>query len=97
MRNFRVFTGAPSMQELEEAPTDTSYQWQTVTSEPKSVLYPLPPATVEAASRRISLLYQNMIFRDTEEGDLDYDGDQTEEQENPGDQHHVPCHKEALI
>lgn len=54
------------------------------------MIFPLPPATVEAASRRISLLYQNMIFRDTVEDDLDYDGDQYGEQDNAGDPHHIP-------
>lgn len=85
MRSFRVFTGAPSRRELQEGPIDASYQWQTVTSEPKPVLLPLPPAEFEAASIRISRLYQNMIFRDTEEEDLDCYNDQIEEQDNAGD------------
>lgn len=78
---YRVFTGAPAAKDL--AP----YQWQTVTLEERnpirtasmnlaamlpSTQYPLPPATIEAASRRISLIYQNAIFGDDDsEGESD--------------------------
>lgn len=34
-----------------------------------------PPATLEAASRRISLIYQNIIFKEDEEEDEQESGD----------------------
>ncbi|KAG1742014.1 hypothetical protein EDB19DRAFT_692235 [Suillus lakei] len=67
MTHFRVFLGAPSVNDLKKEPG--SYTWKTI--EPPSaeasqaLLY--PPATLEAASRRISLLYQNIIFDDSDE------------------------------
>ncbi|KAG1725704.1 uncharacterized protein EDB91DRAFT_1265431 [Suillus paluster] len=71
MTHFRVFLGAPSVGDFKK---DTgSYTWKTV--EPPSaevsqaLLY--PPATLEAASRRISLFYQNIIFDDSNEEAFD--------------------------
>ncbi|KAI0056445.1 hypothetical protein BV25DRAFT_1814042 [Artomyces pyxidatus] len=69
---YRVFLGAPSSSPC----FDSSYSWHTLntsksssaTSSQHATVY--PPATLEAASRRISLLYQNVIFND-----LDQDGD----------------------
>ncbi|KAJ7197042.1 hypothetical protein GGX14DRAFT_472710 [Mycena pura] len=61
-----AFIGAPSAFDIHRKPTE--YHWHTVTSrstaEPSSVY---PPATLQAASRRISLMYQNVIFNDSEE------------------------------
>ncbi|KIM77516.1 hypothetical protein PILCRDRAFT_617244 [Piloderma croceum F 1598] len=68
MTQYRVFLGAPSRAEMRRS--SGSYQWQTVSSEPlpsASVIF--PPATLEAASRRISLIYQGVIFKEPDEGD----------------------------
>jgi hypothetical protein len=68
MTHYRVFLGAPSRAEMRQS--SGSYQWQTVSSEPSlsaSVIF--PPATLEAASRRISLIYQGVIFKEPDEGD----------------------------
>jgi hypothetical protein len=68
MTQYRVFLGAPSRAEMRQS--SGSYQWQTVSSEPlrpASVIF--PPATLEAASRRISLIYQGVIFKEPDEGD----------------------------
>jgi hypothetical protein len=65
---FRVFLGAPSKVDVQQDPS--SYHWQTVSSKSSaeaSQLPLLPPATLEAASRRISLIYQNIIFDDAED------------------------------
>ncbi|KAJ7031113.1 hypothetical protein C8F04DRAFT_708057 [Mycena alexandri] len=65
-----VFLGAPRASEIHRSPSE--YHWQIVSSklapEPsQGVLY--LPATLEAASRRISLMYQNVIFDDNKEED----------------------------
>ncbi|KAH7889173.1 hypothetical protein F5I97DRAFT_1940613 [Phlebopus sp. FC_14] len=74
MVHYRVFLGAPSAADLDKDPR--SYIWQTVHSsftqqhQPSFESQPIPlypPATLDEASRRISLLYQNAIFDDSEE------------------------------
>lgn len=71
---YRVFLGAPTKYDLDRDPN--SYQWQTISSTSRSetikrnissrmtqsasVIF--PPATLEAASHRISLMYKNIIF-----------------------------------
>jgi len=60
---FRVFVGAPCLADLRQS--GLSFNWQTVSST-SSVTF--PQATLEAASRRISLIYQNIIF-DNSDGD----------------------------
>ncbi|KAG6919104.1 hypothetical protein DXG01_009360 [Tephrocybe rancida] len=68
---YRVFLGAPSLADLNKDPS--SFQWQTISSQEafsskrtlsatQSIIF--PPATLEAASRRISRLYENIIFDD---------------------------------
>ncbi|KZP29127.1 hypothetical protein FIBSPDRAFT_728098 [Athelia psychrophila] len=73
MSQFRVFLGAPSLADLRQS--SSSYQWQTVSSESSkssgSTSVVFPPATLAAASRRISLLYENVIFGEAEEDDED--------------------------
>ena len=67
MTQYRVFLGGPSRAETRKS-LACSYQWQTVssnTSPATSVIF--PPATLEAASRRISLIYQNIIFKESDE------------------------------
>ncbi|KAJ8081552.1 hypothetical protein PM082_007397 [Marasmius tenuissimus] len=76
---FQVFLGAPTAKELRSTPTDSYGRWETFDSSYShphtqlqastsiSGLSPLPPATLEAASRRISRIYQNAIFQDVED------------------------------
>ncbi|TFK18162.1 hypothetical protein FA15DRAFT_675519 [Coprinopsis marcescibilis] len=74
---YRVFLGAPAASSLDSGET---YHWRTISSKslasqasskvrlgsrPGSFM--LPPATLEAASRRISLIYENAIFDVTAE------------------------------
>ncbi|KAG1809728.1 hypothetical protein EV424DRAFT_1328193 [Suillus variegatus] len=72
MTHFRVFLGAPSVSDLKKHSAG-SYTWKTIehpsAEASQALLY--PPATSEAASRRISLLYQNIIFDDCDEEALD--------------------------
>ena len=77
--SFQIFIGAPTAKELRNTPTDTYGRWETFDSSYShphtqlqasrsiSGLSLLPPATLEAASRRISLIYQNAIFQDDED------------------------------
>ncbi|KAJ7062901.1 hypothetical protein C8F01DRAFT_1210043 [Mycena amicta] len=77
-----VFLGAPPASELNRSPSD--YEWRTASSSslkpapaPHSVYFTqldasvpaYPPATIEAVSRRISLMYQNVIFNDADDED----------------------------
>lgn len=65
---YRVFLGAPSIADRDKDPS--LFHWQTISSEQakrpvnptQSIIF--PPATLEAASRRISLIYKNIIFDD---------------------------------
>jgi len=71
---YRVFLGAPSIADLDKDPK--SFQWHTISSQSQSTHFKsnkslhtsrsiiFPSATLEAASRRISLLYENTIFDD---------------------------------
>lgn len=63
--HFRVFLGAPSAADVDADPN--GYIWKTIqqsssSTAPHSQAFLYPPATLDAASRRISLLYQNVIF-----------------------------------
>ena len=71
MVRFRVFLGAPSAADVDTDPN--GYVWQTL-QEPSSIsqAFVYPPATLDAASRRISLLYQNVIFSDSQDPDPDH-------------------------
>ncbi|KAJ7083151.1 hypothetical protein B0H15DRAFT_429129 [Mycena belliarum] len=66
-----VFLGAPSASDIHRNPRE--YRWRTVShkpmTQPSSQTAFYPPATLEAASRRISLMYQNVIFDDSNEED----------------------------
>ncbi|KIJ59715.1 hypothetical protein HYDPIDRAFT_140324 [Hydnomerulius pinastri MD-312] len=69
MVHHRVFLGAPTAADIDKDPK--SYVWKAF-QEPSSIqpsqsLVLYPPATLNAASRRISLLYQNVIFDDADE------------------------------
>ena len=91
MPRYHVFLNAPSMRELNAADTsqggEVSFQWQTVAFEDaqedrdldESAPQPslsLPSADFEAASRRISRLYENIIFKDNpEDGEEEFAGE----------------------
>lgn len=66
MSTYRVFLGAPPIHDIDNDPTN--YQWKTISSE-ASMLPPLPEIlptqAFDDASRRISLVYQNVIFNDS--------------------------------
>ncbi|KAI0088108.1 hypothetical protein BDY19DRAFT_952096 [Irpex rosettiformis] len=82
-----VFVGAPTSGVARESPNSSaSHRWHTVivehspttqefatTAPPASVtdVYKLPHATLEEASRRISRLYENIIFVDVEDPEQD--------------------------
>lgn len=70
--SYQIFFGAPRAEDIDQDPK--TYYWQTVSSSPVAPsssleLALLPPTTLEAASRRISLIYQNIIFREEDEAD----------------------------
>ncbi|KAG5644956.1 hypothetical protein DXG03_007326 [Asterophora parasitica] len=78
---YRIFLGAPTAADIDK--DANLYHWRTISS--KQVKRPLsatqslilPAATLEAASRRISLIYKNVIFDDgAEEEELD-EGDES--------------------
>ncbi|KAF8641156.1 hypothetical protein AX17_000791 [Amanita inopinata Kibby_2008] len=77
---YRVFLGAPSKEISEHA----SYEWQTISSLPTNISvscnnsksFILPADTLEAASQRISVLYENVIFHDDEGDDASADLDE---------------------
>jgi len=86
---YHVFLGAPTAKEvLQTADSSASWNWTTVSSGPikpqssSDFSYLLPPATLEAASRRISLIYRNIIFQDNDGNNDDEDPfDTTQESE----------------
>lgn len=65
-QHYRVFLGAPSASEIQV--DQSRYRWETVESaEPPQTSIIFPAATLDAAGRRISLLYENTIFDDTDD------------------------------
>lgn len=88
MARYKVFLGAPTLDDLEFAEASDKYAWTSV----KCEVPPLPerptqgsssvdsfsfngflPGTLEAASRRISMLYENIIFREIDsEGEEEF-------------------------
>lgn len=89
MPRFKVFLGAPSLDELTSTEQPGVYTWSSIPCEvPPAMAKPSQeqsradsfsgflPVTLEAASRRISMLYENIIFRniDSEEGFTDHEG-----------------------
>ncbi|KAJ3571548.1 hypothetical protein NP233_g3687 [Leucocoprinus birnbaumii] len=76
MPTFRVFLGAPSLSDIENNTLD--YHWQSISSQRESDAirdkFPTPtdfPAAevLDDASRRVSLIYQNVIFNDDEDAE----------------------------
>jgi hypothetical protein len=80
MTKFRVFLGAPAKADLQQ--DEGTYNWQTVSSTTptasQSSFTVFPPATLDAASHRISLLYQNIIFDENEEENVDIEENEFE-------------------
>jgi len=69
--SYRVFLGAPSLNTIDNDPLE--YQWESISSHSQSHAmreqFPTPPdfptiETLDDASRRVSLVYQNVIFND---------------------------------
>ena len=89
MTRFRVFVGAPSQRAVQHLSESSAYKWQTVSPTPSQPSLIFPPATLDAASRRISLFYQNIIFHGDEGDGITYDqisgGDQS-----PGSLYSIP-------
>jgi hypothetical protein len=71
MSYFQVFLGAPSRKDV-RANTTTPSHWYTLQSPSQSEAV-LSPSIVAEASRRVSSLYQNIIFREDnpEEEDIE--------------------------
>ncbi|TFY69873.1 hypothetical protein EVG20_g2977 [Dentipellis fragilis] len=70
MKRYRVLVGAPSMSVLASSHDLQAYEWHQVSAAEMSVAIPHPgfPSTaLEAASRRISRIYENIIFKDAED------------------------------
>ena len=65
MTKYRVFLGAPSAQDIAQQ-TATSWRWEHFSSTPTSQSV-VPSQDFEAASRRISKLYENVIFNEDSE------------------------------
>ena len=57
-KSYRVFTGAPPPTRNGDI---AATSWKTLSS--RDVSPPLPPMTIEKAGRRITLFYQNVIFK----------------------------------
>ncbi|KAJ7204631.1 hypothetical protein B0H12DRAFT_1243591 [Mycena haematopus] len=82
-----VYLGAPCASEINRNPNE--YHWRTVSSKSASpassqtAVY--PPATLEAASRRISLMYQNVIFNESKDEPEDDEGGDDEFSREQGD------------
>ncbi|KAF8439934.1 hypothetical protein L210DRAFT_3541217 [Boletus edulis BED1] len=76
---FRVFLGAPSAADIGTDPN--GYVWRTVQEHSSSIAQHsfYLPATLDAASRRISLLYQNVIFDHSQESEPDHLGSQQDD------------------
>lgn len=85
LKHYTVFLGAPS---ASYASSKLTYNWRIVPPEATDDFSPVgspsrsqqhvfyPPATLAEASRRISVLYEKIIFKDTSVGDLDSVGDE---------------------
>ncbi|KIP04141.1 hypothetical protein PHLGIDRAFT_76458 [Phlebiopsis gigantea 11061_1 CR5-6] len=79
MPRYRVFLKAPSLSDLKASGEGTDFRWQTVElSRPQDAIpsdeTQLSFGNFEAASRRISRFYENIIFKDIhEDGEEKYD------------------------
>jgi len=84
--SYRVFLGAPPLNTIDNDPL--GYQWESISSHSQSDAireqFPTPPdfptiETLDDASRRVSLVYQNVIFNDDDDDDSWEQGEQSEE------------------
>jgi hypothetical protein len=64
MKHYRVFLGAPSSASL--YCNEGDFEWETFTT----AIPVLDASVFEAASRRISRLYENMIFAEDDDEDI---------------------------
>ncbi|OSD04101.1 hypothetical protein PYCCODRAFT_176577 [Trametes coccinea BRFM310] len=79
---YHVFYGAPSEKDLRKP--SSKLRWQTVTTcDTRSGPLTLPPATLAAASRRISMMYENVIFGESQRDDEAWLGDAAVGNEEP--------------
>ncbi|KAI0644736.1 hypothetical protein C8Q79DRAFT_793019 [Trametes meyenii] len=68
MTRYLVFYGAPTPGDAGKPPSE--FQWRTVSSRNSNgPPLTLPPATLAAASRRISMMYENVIFSESHDSD----------------------------
>lgn len=75
MPRYEVFLDAPSVSEWRNSPQNIQYHWETYIDEDAGSDWdsiqdsdlPFPPATLAAASRRISSIYGNIIWRQDED------------------------------
>jgi hypothetical protein len=71
MPRYEVFLNPPSVSDL-RTPDPQSYTWEIFVAEPSENDSPLPPpATLAAASRRISSIYGNIIWQDDESDEVE--------------------------
>ncbi|TFK90659.1 hypothetical protein K466DRAFT_596790 [Polyporus arcularius HHB13444] len=84
MTRYRLFYGAPAAKDL--ASPRSSYSWQTITPHRADPLpLTLPPSTLAAASRRISMLYEKVIFKETgDEQDLSFSAEDADDTQPEG-------------
>ena len=100
---YRVFLGAPTVSSLDSGAT---YHWRTFSSkslasqtsttrlESRTGSFVLPPATLEAASRLISLIYQNAIFdASAEEEDQSFNESYEKEEAPRGGESHCRLYR----
>lgn len=87
MSTYQVFLGAPSLNAIDNNNT-LEYQWEITSSQSQSNVthepFPTPSdlptiETLDDASRRVSLIYQNVIFNDEDDDDSWEQGEQSEE------------------
>ena len=73
MKSYRVYLGAPSASDIDKGIDE--YQWQTVSESSatpvsqRHVDITLPATAIDNASKRISALYENIIFREDDDED----------------------------
>ena len=93
MARFHVFLKAPTFRELNDSTLSQDYSWHALDCGEYAEFDELPsratsgsrrsflPATLEGATRRISTLYENIIFKETpSDGEEEYsDGDTPED------------------
>ncbi|KAI0076131.1 hypothetical protein K474DRAFT_1645534 [Panus rudis PR-1116 ss-1] len=82
MPRYHIFLGAPSSKDI-HSNKDTQSQWHVFEFPSEQDVRTLPPATLEAVSRRISVLYENIIFHEDDEEPEDISEQANEEERDP--------------